>query len=225
MVGCEGDASPYIAYGVIDAATQGCILRSAGETQRHKNPHSEPHEQLVPTAGLLYCPAGREAVDRTGAGFRQQVLELTGAEHDIVSASEPGDQRVRERNATAVLARAVAQGAERGGAQLHVEPQARTAPAFVSSEDGKYCAGRASVRFTCCTAELPSRLLAEVPRRLVSRDSDPDCHHDTPQVSMVPATVSSASQTKLCGRTAPAPLMTTKLPSISSLRILAGGTM
>ena len=31
--------------------------------------------------------------------------------------------------------------------QLHVEPQARTAPAFVSSEDGKYCAGRASVRF------------------------------------------------------------------------------
>ena len=76
--------------------------------------------------------------------------------------------------------------------QLHVEPQARTAPAFVSSEDGKYCAGRASVRFTCCTAELPSRLLAEVPRRLVSRDSDPDCHHDTPQVSMVPATVSIA---------------------------------
>ena len=108
--------------------------------------------------------------------------------------------------------------------QLHVEPQARTAPAFVSSEDGKYCAGRASVRFTCCTAELPSRLLAEVPRRLVSRDSDPDCHHDTPQVSM-PATVSSASQTKLCGRTAPAPLMTTKLPSISSLRDLARGTM
>ena len=77
--------------------------------------------------------------------------------------------------------------------QLHVEPQARTAPAFVSSEDGKDCAGQASVRFTRCTAELPSRLLAEVPRRLVSRDSDPDCHHDTPQVSMVPATLSSGS--------------------------------
>ena len=76
-----------------------------------------------------------------------------------------------------------------------------------------------------CTAEVPSRLPAEVPRRLVSRDSDPDCHHDTPQVSVVPAVVSSASRTKLCGRTTPAPLMTTKLPSISSLRILAGGTM
>ena len=45
--------------------------------------------------------------------------------------------------------------------QLHVEPQARTAPAFVSSEDGKDCAGQASVRFTRCTAELPTRLLAE----------------------------------------------------------------
>ena len=108
--------------------------------------------------------------------------------------------------------------------QLHVEPQARTAPAFVSSEDGKYCAGRASVRFTCCTAELPSRLLAEVPRRLVSRDSDPDCHHDTPQASVVPAIVSSASRTKLCGCIAPA-IMTAKLPSISSLRDLTGGTM
>ena len=109
--------------------------------------------------------------------------------------------------------------------QLHVEPQARTAPDFVSSEAGKDCAGQASVRFPRCTAELPSRLLAEVPRRLVSRDSDPDCHHDTPQVSVVPAVVSSASRTKLCGRTTPAPLMTTKLPSISSLRDLAGGTM
>ena len=108
--------------------------------------------------------------------------------------------------------------------QLHVEPQARTAPAFVSSEDGKYCAGRASVRFTCCTAELPSRLLAEVPRRLVSRDSDPDCHHDTPQASVVPAIVSSASRTKLCGCIAPA-IMPAKLPSISSLRDLTGGTM
>ena len=57
-----------------------------------------------------------------------------------------------------------------------------------------------------CTAEVPSRLPAEVPRRLVSRDSDPDCHHDTPQVSVVPAVVSSASRTKLCGRTTPAPL-------------------
>ena len=83
MVGCEGDASPYVAYGVIDAATQGCILRSAGETQRHKNPHSVPHEQLVPTAGLPYCPAGREAVDRTGAGFHQPRLGVyrSGTRH------------------------------------------------------------------------------------------------------------------------------------------------
>ena len=117
MVGCEGDASPYFTCGVIGAATKGCILRTAGETRRHKNPHSVPHEQLVPTAGL-HCPAGREAVDRTEAGFRQHVLVFTGAEHDIVLASGPGDQSVRERNATAVLARAVAQGAERG-AQLH----------------------------------------------------------------------------------------------------------
>ena len=108
-VGCEGGASPYFTYGVIDAATKGCILRAAGETRRHKNPHSVPHEQLVPTAGL-HCPAGREAVDRTEAGFRQHVLVFTGAEHDIVLASGPGDQSVRERNATAA-------GAERG-AQL-----------------------------------------------------------------------------------------------------------
>ena len=72
MVGCEGDASPYFTCGVIDAATQGCFLRTAEVAQRYKNPHSEPHEQLVPTAGLLYCPAGREAVDR---GLRPRVYE------------------------------------------------------------------------------------------------------------------------------------------------------
>ena len=149
------------------------------------------------------------------------------AELLVVGTEEQTSEIIRMSPSSADLPSRVAAELPLAGAptQLHVEPQARTAPAFVSSEDGKDCAGQASVRFTCCTAELPSRLLAEVPRRLVSRDSDPDCHHDTPQVSMVPATVSSASQTKLCGRTAPAPLMTTKLPSISSLRILAGGTM
>jgi hypothetical protein len=83
MVGCEGDASPYFTCGVIDAATKGCILRTEGETRRHKNPHSVPHEQLVPTAGLPYCPAGREAVDRTGAGFHQPRLGVyrSGTRH------------------------------------------------------------------------------------------------------------------------------------------------
>ena len=160
-----------------------------------------------------------------GGGARDSVTLLLRAL--VVAHEEQTSEIIRMSPSSADLPSRVAAELPLAGAptQLHVEPQARTAPDFVSSEDGKDCAGQASVRFTCCTAELPSRLLAEVPRRLVSRDSDPDCHHDTPQVSMVPATVSSASQTKLCGRTAPAPLMTTKLPSISSLRDLAGGTM
>ena len=151
MVGGEGDASPYFTCGVIGAATKGCILRTAGETQRHKNPHSVPHEQLVPTAGL-HCPAGREAVDRTEAGFRQHVLVFTGAEHDIVLASGPGDQSVRERNATAVLARAVAQGAERG-AQLH---------GLRPAERGREGAPRR--RFSSTTAAATSRRAGYAPR-------------------------------------------------------------
>ena len=46
--------------------------------------------------------------------------------------------------------------------QLHVEPQARTAPAFVSSEDGKDCAGQASVRFT---HTLHGRVAKQAPGR------------------------------------------------------------
>ena len=68
---------------VVDAATEGCILRAAGETQRHKNLHSVvPHEQLVPTAGLTILPgwSGSGESWYTGAGSRRQVLVLTGAE-------------------------------------------------------------------------------------------------------------------------------------------------
>ena len=77
-----------------------------------------------------------------------------------------------------------------------------------------------------CTAEVPSRLPAEVPRRLCAG------------ALALPATTTPrrcpwcwlpyrALAGKLCGRiaaTAPA-LTTAELPSISSLRNLAGGTM
>ena len=76
-----------------------------------------------------------------------------------------------------------------------------------------------------CTAEVPSRLPAEVPRRLCAG------------ALALPATTTPrrcpwcwlpyrALAGKLCGasRTAPA-LTTAELPSISSLRDLAGGTM
>ena len=110
--------------------------------------------------------------------------------------------------------------------KLSMKIRAHEAEVLVVGADEEQTAEIIRIMLQGCTAEVPSRLPAEVPRRLVSRDSDPDCHHDTPQVSVVPAVVSSASRTKLCGRTTPAPLiMTTKLPSISSLRILAGGTM
>jgi hypothetical protein len=100
MVGCEGEASPYFTCGVIDAATKGCILRTAGETQRHENPHSVvPHGQLVPTAGLTILPgwSGSGRSWYTGAGPRQHVLAFTGAEPDIVPAPGPADQSVRLR--------------------------------------------------------------------------------------------------------------------------------
>ena len=74
-----------------------------------------------------------------------------------------------------------------------------------------------------CTAEVPSRLPAEVPRRLCAG------------ALALPATTTPrrcpwcwlpyrALAGKLCGRTAPA-LTTAELPSISSLRDLTGGTM
>ena len=104
MVGCEGDASPYFTCGVIDAATQGCILRTAEVAQRCKNPHSE-HEnprsldtsrtaRAYGWATILPGWSGSGRSWYTGAGSRQQVLELTGAEHDIVSAPGPADQSV-----------------------------------------------------------------------------------------------------------------------------------
>ena len=65
-------------------------------------------------------------------------------------------------------------------------------------------------------------------KKTLCRGSGPARHHDAPQVSMVLATVSSASREAVrceSHRTGAPALTTAELPSISSLRDLAGGTM
>ena len=108
--------------------------------------------------------------------------------------------------------------------KLSMKIRAHEAEVLVVGADEEQTAEIIRIMLQGCTAEVPSRLPAEVPRRLCAG------------ALALPATTTPrrcpwcwlpyrALAGKLCGRTAPAPLMTTKLPSISSLRDLAGGTM
>jgi len=104
--------------------------------------------------------------------------------------------------------------------------RAHEAEVLVVGADEEQTAEIIRIMLQGCTAEVPSRLLAEVPRRLCAG------------ALALPATTTPrrcpwcwlpyrALAGKLCGRiaaTAPA-LTTAELPSISSLRDLAGGTM
>ena len=102
-----------------------------------------------------------------GGGARDSVTLLLRAL--VVAHEEQTSEIIRMSPSSADLPSRVAAELPLAGAptQLHVEPQARTAPAFVSSEETgntDYCAARAHqsgptgkavpLRFTCCTAEL-----------------------------------------------------------------------
>ena len=110
--------------------------------------------------------------------------------------------------------------------KLSMKIRAHEAELLVVGTEEEQTAEIIRIMLQGCTAEVPSRLPAEVPRRLCAG------------ALALPATTTPrrcpwcwlpyrALAGKLCGRiaaTAPA-LTTAELPSISSLRNLAGGTM
>ena len=107
--------------------------------------------------------------------------------------------------------------------KLSMKIRAHEAEVLVVGADEEQTAEIIRIMLQGCTAEVPSRLPAEVPRRLCAGALALPAT-TTPRRCWLPY---RALAGKLCGRTAAtAPALTTaELPSISSLRHLAGGTM
>jgi len=89
----RSDKRLYLAYGGRDATIQEPSLG----TQEPSLSSTSRTARAYGWATILPGWSGSGRSWYTGAGSRRQVLELTGAEHDIVSAPGPADQSVRER--------------------------------------------------------------------------------------------------------------------------------
>ena len=112
--------------------------------------------------------------------------------------------------------------------KLSMKIRAHEAELLVVGTEEEQTAEITRIMLQGCTAEVPSRLPAEVPRRLCAGAlALPATSTTTPRRCPWCWLPYRALAGKLCGRiaaTAPA-LTTAELPSISSLRNLAGGTM